>query len=217
MTLDYITIPTAIFRLKNLNLRQKILLGLIISFNEKGLKKDNESLAEILDVLPSRISDLLCDMERKDYIDIKNRQSQHRTIYLREKSKVGDILLTRKIESKDNLLTRKRSPTYEKNRNIIKVSKSLSKNRERAHFQKPTPAEVSEYAKTIGYTLDGEYFCDTYEARGWMVGRSMMRDWRAAVRTWKRREGNQNGNRNSKVGTDSAKPNPVARPVEFVR
>jgi DNA-binding MarR family transcriptional regulator len=133
MTLDYITIPTTILRLKDLNIRQKVLLALVISFNEKGLKKSNESLAEILDVLPSRISDLLCDMERKGYIEIKNRQSQHRRIYLREKSKVGDVLLTSKIESEDILLTRKKSPTYEKNRNISKVSKE-----KRAHkAQKP--------------------------------------------------------------------------------
>ena len=131
--LDYITISTAILRLKDLNLRQRILLALVISFNEKGLKKDNESLAEILDVRPTRITDLLCDMERKGYIEIKNRQSRFRIIHLRDKSKVGDVLLTSKVESKDVLLTRKMPSTYEKNRNIIKVSKD-----KRAHkAQKP--------------------------------------------------------------------------------
>ena len=50
----------------------------------------------------------------------------------------------------------------------------------------PTPEEVSEYAKTIGFALDGQYFCDHYEARGWKYnGGVKMVSWKAAVRTWK--------------------------------
>jgi hypothetical protein len=51
---------------------------------------------------------------------------------------------------------------------------------------KPTPQEVTEYALSIGFKLDGEAFCDFYEAKGWMIGKSPMKVWRAAVRTWKR-------------------------------
>ena len=29
---------------------------------------------------------------------------------------------------------------------------------------------------------------DYYESKGWLVGRSKMKDWRAAVRNWERRE-----------------------------
>jgi len=83
--------------------------------------------------------------------------------------------------------------------------------RVRAHFQKPTAAEVSEYGQSIGYALDGAYFCDTYEARGWMVGRSPMKDWKAAVRNWRAREGKDNGNSRAVVRAN-------AEPVgEFVR
>jgi len=55
-------------------------------------------------------------------------------------------------------------------------------------FVKPTPKEVTEYALSIGYVLDGEAFCDFYESKGWLVGRSPMKSWPAAVRTWKRME-----------------------------
>jgi len=205
MTLDYLHIPVVVLMLPGLSLREKLLLGLVISFDNNGLKISNESLGEILNVWPSRVSRLLKNLEQKGYVKIKNSQSRYRVIYLLQSAKVDVLLATLD------------TPTVAQSRNRIKGSKSLSKNRERAHFQKPTPGEVSKYAKTIGYTLDGEYFCDTYEARGWMVGRSLMRDWKAAVRTWKSREGSQNGNRNIKVGTDSAKPNPVARSGEFIR
>ena len=51
---------------------------------------------------------------------------------------------------------------------------------------KPTPDQVTEYAKSIDFDLDGELFCDFYISKGWMVGKSPMVDWKAAVRTWKR-------------------------------
>ncbi len=53
-------------------------------------------------------------------------------------------------------------------------------------FEYPKPEEVTDYAKQIGFVLDGRYFCDYYEARGWEYKRGQkMRSWKAAVRTWK--------------------------------
>lgn len=52
-------------------------------------------------------------------------------------------------------------------------------------FQKPTPAEIEEYAQSIGFKLNGSKFWNYYEAKGWLVGRSPMKDWKAAVRTWR--------------------------------
>jgi hypothetical protein len=55
-------------------------------------------------------------------------------------------------------------------------------------FSKPTPQEASEYAKSIGYRLDGEAFCAHYDARGWKYGQgNPMKDWKAAIVTWKKR------------------------------
>lgn len=71
-------------------------------------------------------------------------------------------------------------------------------------FKKPTPSEVTEYAKTIGYDLDGEYFCDWYETRGWMAGRNKMKSWRAAVRTWKYKD--EHEFHRPAVAADSQKP-----------
>lgn len=65
------------------------------------------------------------------------------------------------------------------------TNKSLHKVK---RFIAPDPAEVTEYAKTIDFKLDGEEFCDYYESVGWMVGRKPMRSWKAAVRTWKMRK-----------------------------
>jgi hypothetical protein len=53
-------------------------------------------------------------------------------------------------------------------------------------FIPPTPQEVTEYAASIGFKIDGDYFCNSYQAKGWIYsGTTPLRDWRAAVRTWK--------------------------------
>jgi hypothetical protein len=54
-------------------------------------------------------------------------------------------------------------------------------------FIRPTAIEVNDYAKEIGFiSLDSSYFLDHYDSNGWLVGKNPMKDWKAAVRTWKR-------------------------------
>lgn len=55
-------------------------------------------------------------------------------------------------------------------------------------FQKPTLEEIREYCISRGNSVDPEQFYDFYESKGWMVGKTPMKDWRAAVRTWEKRE-----------------------------
>ena len=54
-------------------------------------------------------------------------------------------------------------------------------------FVKPTIEEIREYAKEVFPQLDCERFIDYYTMVGWTVGRNRpMKDWKAAVRLWKR-------------------------------
>lgn len=55
-------------------------------------------------------------------------------------------------------------------------------------FTPPTATEVREYAAEKGYHLDAEAFVDFYESKGWKVGNQSMKDWKAAVRNWIRRD-----------------------------
>ena len=54
----------------------------------------------------------------------------------------------------------------------------------RAAFVAPSLQEVKNYISEKGYTVDAQRFIDFYEAKGWMIGKNKMKDWRAAVRTW---------------------------------
>lgn len=52
----------------------------------------------------------------------------------------------------------------------------------------PDPAEVTAYAASIGYRLDGQTFVDYYSARGWKISGEPIKDWRALVRRWKKQD-----------------------------
>ena len=64
-----------------------------------------------------------------------------------------------------------------------------------ARFRAPSPEEVAEYAAAYAASkgidlastdFDPERFVDFYTQKGWMVGKSRMKDWKASVRNWVR-------------------------------
>ena len=55
-------------------------------------------------------------------------------------------------------------------------------------FTPPTIDEVVAYGESIGGRVDAQRFVDFYESKGWMVGKSQMKDWKAAYRNWNRKE-----------------------------
>lgn len=70
---------------------------------------------------------------------------------------------------------------------IPPVGEDLAKKR----FKKPTVEEVRAYCLERGNGVDATAFVNFYEAKGWVVGRSPMKDWKAAVRTWEGKRGGQ--------------------------
>ena len=55
-------------------------------------------------------------------------------------------------------------------------------------FAPPTPEAVREYCTQHGYDVDADRFVDFYTSKGWKVGNSPMKDWKASVRTWVKKE-----------------------------
>lgn len=55
------------------------------------------------------------------------------------------------------------------------------------NFKKPTLEEVEEYCKERNNNINAQKFIDFYESKGWKVGKTPMKDWKACIRTW---EGN---------------------------
>ena len=58
----------------------------------------------------------------------------------------------------------------------------------RTRFSPPSVREIEEYCREKGFLLDAERFVDYYASIGWRVGKNPMKDWRAAVRTWVKKD-----------------------------
>lgn len=65
--------------------------------------------------------------------------------------------------------------------------KDKIKDKKRKRFIKPTLEEVEEYCKERNNKIDAERFIDFYESKGWKVGSSPMKDWKACIRTWEKK------------------------------
>lgn len=64
-------------------------------------------------------------------------------------------------------------------------------------FVKPSFSDVQSYCRERGNGIDPAAFIDHYESNGWMVGKTRMRDWKAAIRTWERRDRANGSTRNT--------------------
>ncbi len=73
----------------------------------------------------------------------------------------------------------------------------------RALFAPPGVEEVKEYCVEQGlHQVDPARFVDHYTANGWMVGKTKMKDWQAAVRNWASRELEQSRPKKTKAAQE---------------
>ena len=79
----------------------------------------------------------------------------------------------------------------------IRLDKTRKEEKARApssrRFTPPSVDEVAAYCRERGNGVDAQRFVDFYASKGWKVGSSGMRDWRAAVRNWERQDNTKNG------------------------
>ena len=68
------------------------------------------------------------------------------------------------------------------------IEKDIEIDKKSRRFTPPSHAEVTEYCTENGYHVDADAFIDFYQMKDWMVGKNKMKDWKAAVRNWNRRE-----------------------------
>ncbi len=92
-------------------------------------------------------------------------------------------------QSKDShgTVTGRRQAT---NNNINNDNNDNNDNKKSSKFVPPTLEEVRSYCQERKNNVDAGKFIDFYASKGWMVGRNKMKDWKASVRTWERRDNN---------------------------
>lgn len=103
------------------------------------------------------------------------------------------------IESENHRLEAEK-PNVNVNDNVNDTKENTLKGVKEKRFAPPTPENVREYCREMGYThVDANRFVDFYSAKGWMVGKSKMKDWKAAVRNWERQDKGQRQGVTAKV------------------
>jgi hypothetical protein len=83
------------------------------------------------------------------------------------------------------------------------INNNINNNISAKRFVKPTVEEVRAYSKERNNNVDAEKFISHYDSNGWKVGKTPMKDWKGAVRTW---EKNDYGYHNKTVSEEPPKP-----------
>lgn len=89
--------------------------------------------------------------------------------------------------------------------NNVEEKKTSNDVKESSRFVKPTIEEVAAYCASRNNGIDPEAFVAFYESKGWKIGSSPMKSWKAAMTTWEKRR-RDDGNLFQQQPQQPAKP-----------
>ena len=120
----------------------------------------------------------------KPAIDANNRKYEGNSKGGKKKKEVDSK--SNEVDGKSNEVT---DPNMLNDKcEMLNDDEKKKEKRVRAAFVKPTVEEVRAYCLERENKVDPESFVNFYESKGWKIGNSAMKDWKAAVRTWEKRE-----------------------------
>lgn len=82
--------------------------------------------------------------------------------------------------------------------NLPKVKESKVKESKVNNIIPPTFEMVKNYCEERNNKIDPQRFIDSNTAKGWMINRTKMKDWQAAIRTWEKNNFNSIKNGDNK-------------------
>lgn len=81
----------------------------------------------------------------------------------------------------------------EERNTLTGIKKESEEDASLPRFRRPTLEEVTDYCEERNNGVDPQRFISYYESVGWKVGKTPMKDWKAAVRTWEAKEKKKSG------------------------
>ena len=174
-----IWIPIEIWQDKSLSWNEKILLMEIDSFTAKDRECyiSNEYIAELLGVTDRCARKYLSHLLQLGLIRVVKFDGRKRYVES-----------TISFQAEWNICSRQDGVSVPHNNNNEYINNNSLYKRESSRFQKPSIDEIRQYCISRNNSVDPEQFFNFYESKGWTIGKSPMKDWRAAVRTWEKRE-----------------------------
>lgn len=202
-TSNYTVMSNHHLRDKSLTLKAKGLLSLVLSLPDSW-NYSIEGLAEISKEGISAVRSAMRELETAGYVSRRRVRDEkgmlRETEYTFcehpacENPKLENPMLdnprleNRMQINKDPLSTdcTKYSPTTPDG--VVPPEGGNKEGRPRKRFVPPSLEDVQGYCRERGNGVDPEKFISYYESVGWKVGRNHMKDWKAAVRTWERKD-----------------------------
>jgi|TARA_Y100000034_G_scaffold47492_1_gene58473 hypothetical protein len=122
------------------------------------------------------------DNDCVEIVNFRKRQGDALTAYERVKKqralkRKNDKMI--RNDTDDNEMIR---PRREKKR------KEENKEKRKGRFAPPSKEDVKAYCLERNNQVNAQSFIDFYTAKDWLIGKTRMKDWRAAVRTWENRD-----------------------------
>ena len=186
-------IPKEVWLNQELSLTEKALLAEIDSFTGEGkaFYKSNETIQEEYKVSRPTISKSLKKLEGMGFIKIEFDGRRRKVTYQADRKNFTGRGKDSFGQTVNNLRAAGKNDT---SINTVKeqVKEQVKKNR---GFTPPNLEECMSTFEEAGSTTDeGEKFFNFYTSKGWLVGKSKMKDWKAAARNWIKRNNNEQRN-----------------------
>lgn len=117
--------------------------------------------------------------------NVKKRWDKSQTPYEQDTNGIPIVIRNRYESLTQNTPSPSPSPIDKEKTPLDTVVSSPPRGKPR--FMKPEVEEVKAYCDERKNTIDPQHFIDYYEANGWKVGKNPMKDWKACIRTWEKR------------------------------
>lgn len=186
---NYIVITGWMINQLKLNTKELIIYAIIYGFSQDEESEYNGSLsylAKCINSTKKTVIETLKKLVNKKLI-IKTEVTKNGIKFCKYKTNMGGVKITPGWCKNYTGGGIKITPNNNSNYNISINTTINNKNKK---FIKPTIEEIKAYCKERKNNVDAEVFYDFYESKGWVVGKSSMKDWKAAVRTWERNRNN---------------------------
>jgi hypothetical protein len=150
-----------------------------------------------------------CFASNKYFADLYGKSKTSISVWISELVKYGYIKVhyTYKVGTKEILnryisilkggIQENLNTPYKKTSKSNTTSINTMKVNTKGGFLKPTVIDIKEFCKERKNNVDCETFYDFYESKDWLIGKNKMKNWKACVRTWEKRNNKNKDNTTS--------------------
>lgn len=186
----YAIIPSEIRYDDDLTPNEKLLYGEItaLTYQNGECWATNSYFANLYKVEIQSVSRWIRHLKQKQYIDLEIIYKEGTKEIIKRIIKIKDTPINKNVKGyKQKCLEGINKNVKENNTSINITRNNIKEKYKRKDFTKPTIEEIKEYCLERNNGINAEAFYDFYESKGWYVGKNKMKDWKACVRTWEKR------------------------------